>query len=110
MQTDSLQLVLEVTRARVDLLRQESVLSISQLQLGRRVGIPGRVGAEPLDTLPAPALPITEAEAIEEAVTVSPIVELAQAEVRRTDALFKSERSSYLPSINLFGIVGRIRR
>jgi len=102
-QTDSLQLVLEVTRARVDLLRQESVLSISQLQLGRRVGIPGRVAAEPLDTLPAPALPITEAEAIEEAVTVSPIVELAQAEVRRTDALFKSERSSYLPSLNLFG-------
>lgn len=102
-QTDSLQLVLEVTRARVDLLRQESVLSISQLQLGRRVGIPGRVAAEPLDTLPAPALPITEAEAIEEAVTVSPTVELARAEVRRTDALFKSERSSYLPSLNLFG-------
>ncbi len=102
-QTDSLQLVLELTRAQVDLLRQEAALSVSQLQLGRRVGIPGRVAAEPLDTLPAQALPLTEAQAIEEAVTVSPIVEFARAEERRTDAVFKSERGAYLPTISLFG-------
>jgi len=102
-QTDSLQLVLELTRARVDLLRQTSALSVSQLQLGRRVGIPGRVAAEPLDTLPAQALPLTEAQAIEEAVTVSPIVEFARAEERKMDAVFKSERSSYLPTLSLFG-------
>ena len=102
-QTDSLQLLLELTRAQVDLLRQESVLIISQLQLGRRAGIPGRVGAAPLDTLPAPALPLTQAQAIEEAVTVSPIVEVARAEQRRTDAVFKSQRSSYLPTVSLFG-------
>ena len=102
-QTDSLQLVLELTRAQVDLLRQASALAVSQLQLGRRVGIPGRVAAEPLDTLPAQALPLTEAQAIEEAVTVSPIVEFARAEERRMDAVFKSERSSYLPTLSLFG-------
>ena len=102
-QTDSLQLVLELTRAQVDLLRQESALSVSQMQLGRRVGIPGRVAAEPLDTLPAPALPFTEAQAIDEAVTVSPIVLFARAEERRTDAVFKSERGAYLPTISLFG-------
>ncbi len=102
-QTDSLQLVLELTRAQVDLLRQDAALSVAQLQLGRRVGIPGRVAAEPLDTLPAQALPLTEAQAIEEAVTVSPIVEFARAEERRTDAVFKSERGAYLPTLSLFG-------
>lgn len=102
-QTDSLQLLLELTRAQVDLLRQESALSISQMQLGRRVGIPGRVAAEPLDTLPAPALPLTEAQAIEEAVTVSPIVKSARAEERRTNAVVKSERGAYLPTISMFG-------
>jgi outer membrane protein TolC len=102
-QTDSLQLLLELTRAKVDLLRQESVVAVARLQLGRRTGIPGPVDAAPLDTLPAPQLPISQAQAIEEAVKVSPIVEVARAEERRTDALFKSERSSYLPSLNLFG-------
>ena len=102
-QTDSLQLLLELTRAQVDLLRQESVLSVARLQLGRRTGIPGPVDAAPLDTLPAPPLPISEAQAIAQAVELSPIAEVARAEERRTDALFKSERSSYLPSLNLFG-------
>jgi outer membrane protein TolC len=102
-QSDSLQLLLELTRAQVDLLRQESVVAVARLQLGRRTGIAGPVDAAPLDTLPAPELPISEAQAIEEAVTVSPIVEVARAEERRANALFKSERSSYLPSLSVFG-------
>ena len=42
-QTDSLQLLLEVTEARVALLRREAQLKVAQFQLARRVGAPGPV-------------------------------------------------------------------
>jgi len=102
-QTDSLQLLLELTRAQVDRLRQETAYKVARLQLGRRVGMAGPVDAAPLEELPAGALPLSEQEAVSEAVERSPITEVARAEERRTDALFKSERGAYLPSLNLFG-------
>ena len=58
-QTDSLQLVLELVRSQVDSLRQHNALRTAQLELGRRVGADGPVDAVPADTQPAPALPIT---------------------------------------------------
>src|SRR6059036_925771 len=63
-QTDSLQLRLELTKARVVRLLQESALRIARLELGRRVGATGPMDAAPLDTAPAPDLPITLADAI----------------------------------------------
>ena len=56
-QTDSLQLMLELSRAQVDRLRQDAALRVARLELGRRVGDGGQVDAAPLDTLPAPPLP-----------------------------------------------------
>src|SRR5436189_620208 len=44
-QTDSLQLRLELNRARVALLQQESSLRVSRLELGRRIGATGPVDA-----------------------------------------------------------------
>src|SRR5881409_2775654 len=68
-QTDSLQLRLELTKARVVRLLQESALRIARLQLGRRVGAAGPVDAAPLDTTRAPDLPITLVDAITEGAT-----------------------------------------
>jgi outer membrane protein len=102
-QTDSLQLLLELTRAQVDRLRQETAFKVARLQLGRRIGVAGPVDAAPLDTLPSIGLPLMEGDAVREAVERSPLTEVARAEERRTDALFKSERGAYLPSVNLFG-------
>src|SRR5881398_1345688 len=68
-QTDSLQLRLELTKARVVRLLQESALRIARLELGRRVGATGPMDAAPLDTTPAPDLPITLAGAINEGGT-----------------------------------------
>ncbi|HVL16854.1 MAG TPA: TolC family protein [Gemmatimonadales bacterium] len=45
--TDSLQLVLELTRAQVDVLRQQNALRTARLDLGRRVGVAGPVDAAP---------------------------------------------------------------
>ncbi len=102
-QTDSLQLVLELTRARVDLLRQETVVTVARLQLGRRIGHAGPADAVPLDTVPAGPLPITQDSAFLEAVQSSPTVEVARADARVANEAFKSERSAYFPTLSLFG-------
>lgn len=102
-QTDSLQLLLELTRARVELLRQRTALKIARVQLGRRIGVAGPVDAVPLDSLPARELPITEAEAVAEAVAKGPTYQASIADENVANAAFKSVRSSYLPVVSLFG-------
>jgi outer membrane protein TolC len=101
-QTDSLQLFLELTRAQVDLLRQEANLRVSRYQLGRRIGADGPVNAAPLDTLPAPSLPLSEAEAVAEAVQGSPSVVQVRADAAAASAALNSVWSQYLPSFTFF--------
>ncbi|MFW6088517.1 MAG: TolC family protein [Gemmatimonadota bacterium] len=102
-QTDSLQVLLELTRAEVDLLRQRSALTVSRIELGRRVGRQGPVDAAPLDVETAPALPISREQAVAEALENSPSLLVARSQQRLADAAFKAERASYLPTISLFG-------
>jgi len=102
-QTDSLQLLLELTRAQVDELIQSSALTIARLQLGRRVGRDGPVDAAPLDATPFRELPLALGAAVEEATRSSPALLVARAEQRLADAAFKSERAAYLPRLTLFG-------
>jgi outer membrane protein TolC len=104
-QTDSLQLLLEVTEARVALLRQQAQLKVSRYQLGRRIGVPGPVDAAEVDTLPAPNLPLTEEQAIREAAAESPEAILVRADQRAAEAQVRALRGSYLPRIDLFGQV-----
>jgi outer membrane protein len=102
-QTDSLQLLLEVTQARVALLRQAALLKVAQYQLGRRIGSPGAVDAMEVAGGAAPQLPISEEAAIREAVEESPQVSAARASQRSAEAAVRSARGAYLPSIDLFG-------
>jgi outer membrane protein TolC len=102
-QTDSLQLLLELTRAQVELLRQDARLKVARLQLGRRVGTAGPVDAAPLDTLPASAIPLTEAQVAEEALSRSPRSVVARAEARAAGAAVATARGGYLPNVTLFG-------
>ncbi|CAN5829242.1 hypothetical protein BH24GEM1_BH24GEM1_14180 [soil metagenome] len=100
-QTDSLQLVLEVTRSGVEVLRQRNALRTAQLELGRRVGEPGAVDAVPLDTMPAPELPIGLPEALTAALEQGPQYRAARADERAADAALRSQRSDYLPSLGI---------
>ncbi len=100
-QTDSLQLRLELTKARVGRLLQESALRISRLELGRRVGAAGPVDAAPLDTTPAPDLPITLAEATTEGATRGPQYRVARANERAAGAAFRARLGDYLPHATL---------
>jgi len=103
-QTDSLQLVLEVTRADVEVLRRRNALTTARLELGRRVGAGGPVDAEPLDTAPAPSLPITLPEAIRAALDQGPQYRAARARERSADAAVRSRRSDYLPTLSVGGL------
>lgn len=102
-QTDSLQLVLELTQARVELLRQGVTLRVAQLQLGRRVGEMGPVGAVPIDTTPAPDLPIGLAEAVQLAVAQGPQYRAARASEQAAEAALTGQRGRYLPRLTLAG-------
>lgn len=96
-QTDSLQLVLELNRARVALLQDEARLRVARLLLGRRVGTPGGVDAVPLDTARAADLPITLPEAMTIALDQGPEYRVARANQRSAEAGVRSARSRYFP-------------
>jgi outer membrane protein len=102
-QSDSLQLVLEVTRARVDSLTEDAQLRVAQFQLGRRVGVPGPIDAAPFDAAGVRDLPITEAQAIAEALSAGPDYQIATAEERRAQSALSAQRSLYSPEISLVG-------
>ena len=102
-QSDSLQLVLELTQARTDQLRRDAALRVARLQLGRRVGEAGPVDAEPVDTAEAPELPLGVDEAVQLAVTQGPQYRAARASERAASALLRGERGQYLPQLSLVG-------
>jgi outer membrane protein TolC len=103
-QTDSLQLVLELTRAEVDLLRQRNETRTAQLELGRRVGAAGPVDAEPIDTAPAPDLPLGLSEALRVALEQGPQYQAARADERAAEAALRSQRSDYFPTLGVGAI------
>jgi outer membrane protein TolC len=96
-QTDSLQLLLELTRARVSLLQRESALRVARLQLGRRIGAEGPVDAVPLEPTPPPELPISLADAITQAAEQGPQYRVARANERVMRAAYRSRLGDYLP-------------
>jgi outer membrane protein TolC len=99
--TDSLNLRLELTRAQVAQLQQASGLRIARLELGRRVGAAGPVDAAPLDTVAAPDLPVTLADAITDAARQGPDYRSAAASERAASAAYRAELGNYLPHATL---------
>jgi len=104
--TDSLQLLLEVNRARLDILRRDSALAVSRVRLGRQIGVEGPVDAARLDTAAPPALPITLEAAVTELRARGPELEAARAAERSAGAALAAERSDYLPEITLSATAG----
>jgi outer membrane protein TolC len=103
-QTDSLQLVLELVRAQVDSLRQHNALRTAQLELGRRVGADGPVDAVPLDTARAAVLPLSLPQALQVALDQGPQYLVAQANENSAEAALRAQRGDYLPVLSIGGL------
>jgi outer membrane protein len=101
-QTDSLQVRLEVSRADVIRLELRSALRVGRLELGRRAGFSGPAAAAPDDWKPH-ALPITVEQAILQAVEQGPEYRAARARERSAQADLKGNRGGYLPTLTLSG-------
>jgi outer membrane protein TolC len=104
--SDSLQLLLEVNRARLAILSRDSSLVTSRLRLGRRIGLQGPAEAAPIDTLMPPPLPMTQEQAIAEARERGPDVDAARADERGASAVVAAERERYLPEISVAATTG----
>jgi outer membrane protein len=104
-QTDSLQVLLEYTRARVDLLRELAGLDVARAELGRRVGRSVAVDAAGSDTSAAPPLPISLDEAVQIALAQGPQIRVAEARARSTAATVRARKAFYLPWVTLTGSI-----
>ncbi len=102
-QTDSLQVLLELTRAKVNLLVERTGLDVARAELGRRVGRSVAVDAAGTDTATARALPITLADAVSIALAQSPQIRVAEAQARAAAADVRVRKASYLPWATLTG-------
>jgi outer membrane protein len=103
-QTDSLQLVLELVRAQVEALRQRNALRTAQLELGRRVGASGPVDAVSADTADAPELPLSLAEAVRLGLEQGPQYRAARANQSSAEAALRAQRGDYLPVLSIGGL------
>jgi multidrug efflux pump len=104
--TDSLQLLLEVMRARYQVLRTDSALAVARLALGKRVGSTGPVTAAPMDSAPPAVLPLTLAEAIEALRNNGPDVLAARAAEERAASALWNQRERYIPDVRLSATSG----
>lgn len=104
--SDSLQLLLEVNRARLGILSRDSALATSRLRLGRVIGLTGPADAAPIDTVIPPPLPMTQEQAIAEVRARGPDVEAARAAERSAGSLLGAERERYLPQITVAAMTG----
>ncbi len=103
--SDSLQLVLELTRARVDLLSGQANLRVARFQLGRRVGAAGPVDAEEVRGDLVPSLPISESDAVIEALASGPDYRAALEEERVAQSALSVRRAEFSPRVDLFGSI-----
>ena len=105
--SDSLQLLLEVTRTRFAILSADSALTASRFRLGRRIGLMGPAEAAPVDSVLPQQLPMTQEQAVAELRSRGPDVEAARAQERSASASILTQRERYLPEINIGATVGR---
>lgn len=100
-QSDSLQLLVETTSARLDFLRRELDLRVNRLQLGRRIGERGPVDAQVLDTVLPPLLPYTDEQLVQMALEQGPQYRAAREREKSASKFLLGQKSDYLPTIDL---------
>jgi len=99
--SDSLDAVVSLANARLQLLTQQDQLATAEANLGRLVGRDGRVQAADDSSLYRFDFPLDSAALLSEAATSAPEVARAEAQARTTRAQLSASRSTYWPSLSL---------
>lgn len=100
-QSDSLQLVVETTQSRLDLLRRQLDLRVNRLQLGRRIGERGAVDAQVLDSVLPPPLAYTDEQLVAMALAQGPQYRAAREREAAASKFLLGTKSTYLPTVDL---------
>ncbi len=99
--SDSLTAVVDVSRARAQLLTDQRALTEAEATLARMIGLDGRISATPDSSL-FDFVEIADSAALfDEAESRSPEVVRADAKVRAANARVTSSKSSYWPALTL---------
>jgi outer membrane protein TolC len=104
--TDSLQLLLQVNDARLAVLRRDSALVVSRLELGRRIGRAGPADAAPFAGEPPAALPLDLSQLTTELRANGPEILAARADEQRAGATLATFRSLYVPELSVSATLG----
>jgi outer membrane protein len=99
--SDSLQAVVEVSQARLQLLTQESQLARSEANLARAVGASGRVAAIADSSVEIRPIAIDTGALVAEAIQRSPGVLYAEAGVRVAQANLSAQKTAYWPQVGI---------
>ncbi len=99
--SDSLQAVVSLAEARLNLLNQQARLAAAEANLARAVGLEGRVSAVADSALFAIGAAPDGAALLAEAVERAPSVLAGEAAVAAARARVTTARSAYFPSLNL---------
>jgi outer membrane protein TolC len=100
-QSDSLQILLELQRAETELLNREAALTVARLLVGGGVGSGGPVDAASLGDVPPAELPMALDDAVRLAVSQGPAWRQARASERSSDAALRGTRAAYFPTVAL---------
>ncbi len=99
--SDTLRARLELVNARQALLQAESGQATAQVNLGRQVGIAGRVEPEPPQGLGPRALALGDEEILQLAVASAPSVVAAEAGTVSAQASASASKAPYWPSLRM---------
>jgi outer membrane protein TolC len=100
---DSLRALVQLGRARLDLLTVESQLAAAEASLARRLGLPGRVAAQDDGALQVLDQPPAAEALLAEAVARAPSVQRAEAAVAAAEARTAAAKAQYWPSLVVSG-------
>ncbi len=99
--SDSLEAVVSLANARLQLLTQQDLLATAEANLGRLVGRDGRVQAADDSSLYRFDFPVDSVALLSEAARSAPAVARAEAQARTTRAQLSASKSTYWPTLSL---------
>ena len=101
--SDSLRSVVTLGNARVQLVNAITILATAEANLGRLVGIEGRVGALDDPSFHEVGLAVSQEALIREALAASPTVLSSDASARAAEQSWKASKGDWWPSLLLSG-------